>query len=203
MTKRRTRVNDDATTAECTPGFTRRLTPRETEVGRLLAGGLDNAGIAAKLGLSKKTVEHHVERIYAAMVVEADEPPLVSRVKAAALFWRAEGNAGPGDPPELNCPVGPNGPEVTGDARQGMRTLCASRSLAQHRRHDVRDEPSSCTTSDPGRSQPHRCTRSWPVQVQRPSRGGQMAGRHRRHPTSATNCRYSIEGESYVSPHHD
>jgi DNA-binding CsgD family transcriptional regulator/tetratricopeptide (TPR) repeat protein len=39
------------------------LTPRETEVLRLLAGGLTNKQIAATLYISDKTAEHHVSRI--------------------------------------------------------------------------------------------------------------------------------------------
>jgi DNA-binding NarL/FixJ family response regulator/tetratricopeptide (TPR) repeat protein len=39
------------------------LTPRETEVLGLLAGGLTNKQIAATLYISDKTVEHHVSRI--------------------------------------------------------------------------------------------------------------------------------------------
>jgi DNA-binding CsgD family transcriptional regulator len=40
------------------------LSPRETEVLRLLAGGGTNGQIAADLGLSINTVERHVVNIY-------------------------------------------------------------------------------------------------------------------------------------------
>jgi len=40
------------------------LTPREMEVLRLLAQGLDNAGIAQRLLISKRTVQNHVSNIY-------------------------------------------------------------------------------------------------------------------------------------------
>jgi DNA-binding CsgD family transcriptional regulator/tetratricopeptide (TPR) repeat protein len=40
------------------------LTRRETEVLRLLATGLSNAKIAARLGLSGRTVDHHVSAIF-------------------------------------------------------------------------------------------------------------------------------------------
>jgi DNA-binding CsgD family transcriptional regulator len=43
------------------------LTPRQNEVLGLLAGGLANAAIADRLGLSAKTVEHHVSAVLAAL----------------------------------------------------------------------------------------------------------------------------------------
>lgn len=42
-----------------------RLTPREIEVLRLVAGGASNRDIAAKLVISEKTARNHVERTYA------------------------------------------------------------------------------------------------------------------------------------------
>jgi HD-GYP domain-containing protein (c-di-GMP phosphodiesterase class II) len=54
------------------------LTEREVEVLRLLARGLTNRAMAAELGLSAKTVGHHVEHIYAKAGV--------SSRAAAALF---------------------------------------------------------------------------------------------------------------------
>jgi len=41
------------------------LTPREVEVLRLLVRGLPNRGIAEQLVITPKTVENHVEHIYA------------------------------------------------------------------------------------------------------------------------------------------
>lgn len=40
-----------------------RLTPREVEVCELLVQGMGNTGIAARLTLSKKTVDSHVSNI--------------------------------------------------------------------------------------------------------------------------------------------
>jgi len=41
------------------------LTPRERAVLEGIAGGLDNAEIAASLGLSEKTVRNHITRVFA------------------------------------------------------------------------------------------------------------------------------------------
>ncbi len=46
------------------PPETLPLTPSETEVLRLLAQGLDNAAIAQKLSITKRTVQNHVSAIY-------------------------------------------------------------------------------------------------------------------------------------------
>jgi DNA-binding CsgD family transcriptional regulator len=55
------------------------LTPREAEIGLLLAEGLSNQAIATRLGLSAHTVRHHVERLF-------DKLDVRSR-KALALFF--------------------------------------------------------------------------------------------------------------------
>ena len=41
------------------------LTEREVEVLRLIAKGQANKQVAAQLGISRKTVGHHIEHIYA------------------------------------------------------------------------------------------------------------------------------------------
>ncbi|MGH3369044.1 MAG: response regulator transcription factor, partial [Nocardioidaceae bacterium] len=41
------------------------LTEREVDVLRLIARGLSNKEVAAHLGISAKTVGHHVEHVYA------------------------------------------------------------------------------------------------------------------------------------------
>jgi pimeloyl-ACP methyl ester carboxylesterase/DNA-binding CsgD family transcriptional regulator len=46
------------------------LTPRERELVELIAQGLDNAQIAARLGLSEKTVRNHITSIFAKLEVE-------------------------------------------------------------------------------------------------------------------------------------
>jgi non-specific serine/threonine protein kinase len=57
------------------------LTPRETEVLRLVAGGVSNRAIAAHLFLSERTVENHVRHIL-------DKLDLDSRVAAATWAVR-------------------------------------------------------------------------------------------------------------------
>jgi len=46
------------------------LTPREAELVELIAQGLDNAQIAARLSLSEKTVRNHITSIFAKLGVE-------------------------------------------------------------------------------------------------------------------------------------
>ncbi|OWQ92132.1 DNA-binding response regulator [Roseateles aquatilis] len=57
------------------------LTPREAEVLGLIAEGLPNAAIAARLGLSEKTVKNHVTSILAKLQVD-------DRTQAAVFAWR-------------------------------------------------------------------------------------------------------------------
>jgi len=52
-------------------GTADRLTPRETEVLRLLASGLTNAQMAQALGISQTTVRNHVEHLLAKLDVHS------------------------------------------------------------------------------------------------------------------------------------
>ncbi len=65
-----------------------RLTPREHEVLRLIAGGRSNKRIALELGISEKTVKTHVGHLFAKLGV-------TDRTQAALLAVR-EGLVGPG-----------------------------------------------------------------------------------------------------------
>ena len=47
------------------------LTPREMEVLRLLAQGLDNAAIAQKLVVTRRTIQNHVSNIYGKLEVNS------------------------------------------------------------------------------------------------------------------------------------
>lgn len=42
-----------------------RITPRQTEVARLVGEGLSNGEIAERLGLSVTTVRYHLRQVYA------------------------------------------------------------------------------------------------------------------------------------------
>lgn len=57
------------------------LTPREREVLTLLADGLSNRGMAARLGISEHTVKFHVSAIYAKLGV-------ANRAEAVARGWQ-------------------------------------------------------------------------------------------------------------------
>lgn len=57
------------------------LTPREIEVLRLLAQGLDNATIAQRLVLTKRTVQNHISIIYAKLGVSSRTEALLYAVQ--------------------------------------------------------------------------------------------------------------------------
>jgi len=57
-----------------------RLTPRQLDVLQLLATGLSNAGIAQRLELSERTLENHLNSIYAALKLPENQNSRVSAV---------------------------------------------------------------------------------------------------------------------------
>lgn len=72
------------------PGAADVLSAREQEVMRLVADGMSNEGVAARLGLTEKTVKNHLQSIYSKLDVHS---------RAAALsLWLGVGPepAGPG-----------------------------------------------------------------------------------------------------------
>jgi DNA-binding NarL/FixJ family response regulator len=66
------------------PGGFPGLTPRETEVLELIAQGLDNAQIAARLDLSEKTVRNNITHIFDKIQVENRSQAIV-RAREAGL----------------------------------------------------------------------------------------------------------------------
>ena len=70
------------------------LTPREPEVLRLLAQGLDNAAIAQALVVTKRTVQNHVSTIYGKLGVD-------SRTQAALYAIRRGLVAVGSEPPDV------------------------------------------------------------------------------------------------------
>ncbi len=57
------------------------LSVRETEVVRLIAGGLSNKEISARLSLSEKTVKNHISRIFSKLNITARTQAAVHAIK--------------------------------------------------------------------------------------------------------------------------
>lgn len=62
-----------------------RLTPREAEVLSLLVAGLSNAGIAARLVVSERTVDAHLRSVFTKL--DLPDGPADNRRVHAALWW--------------------------------------------------------------------------------------------------------------------
>ena len=71
------------------------LSPREVEVLGLVAQGLTNAGIAARLTLSERTVEVHVQRIFTKLGLP-DDQPVNRRILSTLTFLGLPIEARPG-----------------------------------------------------------------------------------------------------------
>ncbi len=69
-----------------------RLTQRQYTVLRLLAQGLSNAGIAAQLGITEKSVQNHVYAVYTTLGIDTD-PARNPRVSAALRLLEETGPA--------------------------------------------------------------------------------------------------------------
>lgn len=69
-----------------------RLTDRQYGVLRLLAQGLSNAGIGESLGITEKSVQNHINAIYAGLGIDAD-PSRNPRVSAALRLLEETGPA--------------------------------------------------------------------------------------------------------------
>lgn len=70
------------------PGPVDALTPRESEVLALLAAGLSNAGIAARLVLSERTVDAHLRSVFAKL--DLPQSPEHNRRVHAVNAWYGE-----------------------------------------------------------------------------------------------------------------
>lgn len=67
-----------------------RLTQRQYEILRLLSSGLSNGGIATKLAITEKSVQNHVNAMYATLGINAD-PNQNPRVRAALRLLEETG----------------------------------------------------------------------------------------------------------------
>lgn len=67
-----------------------RLTDRQYDVLRLLAAGLSNAGIGTRLGITEKSVQNHVNAMYATLGIDTD-PSRNPRVSAALRLLEETG----------------------------------------------------------------------------------------------------------------
>ena len=63
-----------------------RLSPRQIEVLALIAEGHSNGAIAEKLGLSERSVENHVSRVYTQIDIDATDRSAHARVMAVLLY---------------------------------------------------------------------------------------------------------------------
>jgi two-component system, NarL family, nitrate/nitrite response regulator NarL len=80
------------------PQFEEPLTPREVQVLELLAEGLPNKAIAARLGISDQTVKFHVAAI-SGKLGAANRTDAVRRAVRRGLIMLGGGDRGPEVPP--------------------------------------------------------------------------------------------------------
>ncbi|MFJ5232364.1 response regulator [Kitasatospora sp. NPDC088391] len=64
------------------------LTPRETEVWRLIATGLDNAAIAAAMDISHSTVKNHITNLFAKLDVRDRAQAVIAAYESALVTPR-------------------------------------------------------------------------------------------------------------------
>jgi DNA-binding NarL/FixJ family response regulator len=62
------------------------ITKREAEILGLLAAGLSNASIASWIGVSMRTVEHHINALFRKMLTDTDNVAVHRRVKVVLMY---------------------------------------------------------------------------------------------------------------------
>lgn len=62
------------------------LTPRQLEILKLVASGLSNAAIAERLVLAPKSVENHINTLYARLGIDSGDRGVAARVQAARIY---------------------------------------------------------------------------------------------------------------------
>jgi len=93
-----------------------RLSPRQAEIARGVVEDLREAAIAARFGISPRTVHSHLERVYGNLGVSS-RVELVVRVFRAYLVWRDR------SPRPTGCPLGAGAP-VDGHDGTGAAFKC-------------------------------------------------------------------------------
>ena len=74
------------------------LTSREREIGTLAAAGVASREIAARLFLSKRTVDNHLQNVYAKLGVRS-RAELAAGLHGRTVSRHAEGQSGPSSSP--------------------------------------------------------------------------------------------------------
>ena len=72
------------------PSGAEALTPREREVWRLIAGGLDNTQIADRLGVSASTVKNHITGLFAKLRVRDRAQAVIAAYESGLVTARRE-----------------------------------------------------------------------------------------------------------------
>jgi DNA-binding CsgD family transcriptional regulator len=68
------------------------LTPREREAVALVAEGLSNRAVAARMGCAEQTTKNHLDTVYAKLGLPANDGEHNPRVLAVVL-WLREGES--------------------------------------------------------------------------------------------------------------
>ncbi|MER5883232.1 response regulator transcription factor [Streptomyces sp. NPDC001941] len=76
--------------APAPPAASEGLTPREHEVWRLIATGLDNGEIAAHLGVSASTVKNHITGLFAKLGVRDRAQAVIAAYESGVVTARGE-----------------------------------------------------------------------------------------------------------------